>query len=327
MAKILIIDDYEENISLVKTYFYGTNHDFLGADGGKTGIKKAFKELPDLILLDVMMPGMDGFQVYENLKENPHLNNIPVIMITGQEDNRSRSRCYELGIEYITKPYNIYDIKMRVNKLLELNDYKKQLKSAENIIFHMARIVESKDAYEEGATKRLAAYVVYFARHIGLDDKALNEIYNGAMLRSIGKIELDEKILSKPGPLSDEEFSYIKSYPEIGEKICSNIKSLKNVLPIIRNHKEQYDGSGYPDGLKGDNIPLNAQIISLADCFNALTYDRSYRKAYSVNKAIDLMDKNMQNGKMNPGLYAEFRRIFSRKNIKNISTDYNNLKN
>jgi len=274
-----------------------------------------------------MMPGMDGFQVNENLNESPYLKDIPLIMITGPEDNRSRSRCFELGIDYITKPFNIYDIKMRVNKQLELNDYKSQLQSAEHIIFHLATIVEAKDAYEKGATKKLADYGVYFAKHIGLDDNALNDIHHGALLRSIGKIELDEKILSKPGPLTEDEFSQIKSYPEIGEKICSNIKSLKNVLPIIRNHKEQYDGSGYPDGLKGDNIPLNAQIISLADCFTALTYDRPYRKAYSASKAIDLMDKNMQHGKMNPGLYAEFRRIYSRKNIQNISSGSGNLKN
>lgn len=321
MSKILIIDDYEENISLIKTYFFGTNYTFISADNGKAGLKKAFKEKPDLILLDVLMPGMDGFQVCENLRENPHLREIPVIMITGLEDNRSRSRCYELGIDYITKPFNIYDIKMRVDKLLELNDYKKQLKSAENIIFQLASIVETKDAYKKGATKKLAEYSVHFAKHIGLDVNTLNDIYHGALLRSIGKIEVNEKILLKPGPLTDEEFQQVKTYPEIGEKLCSNIKSLKSVLPIIRNHKEQYDGSGYPDGLKGDNIPLNAQIISLVDCYTALIYDRPYRKALSIPKAISLMDKNMQLGKMNPGLYAEFRRIFSEKNIKNISSD------
>lgn len=320
----MIIDDYEENISLIKTYFFGTNHEFISADNGKEGLKKAFKEKPDLIIIDVLMPGMDGFEVFENLWANPNLKNIPVIMITTTEDNRSRSKCFELNIEYITKPFNIFDIKTRVNKLLELNDYKTQLESAENIIFHLALIVESKDAYQEGATKRLAEYGVHFAKHIGLDEKSTNDIYHGALLRSIGKIELDEKILSKPGPLTEEEFTKIKSYPEIGEKICSNIKSLKNVLPIIRYHKEQYDGSGYPDGLKGDNIPLNAQIISIADCFTALTNDRPYRKALTVSKAIDVMDKNMQHGKMNPGLYSEFRRVFSKKNVKNISPDSSN---
>jgi len=323
----LIIDDYKENISLIQTYFFGANHNFISADSGKSGIKIAFKEKPDLILLDVQMPAMDGFQVFENLRENQNLNNIPVIMITSLEDNRSRSRCYELGIDYITKPFNIYDIKMRVNKLLELNNYKSQLESAENLIFYLASIVEAKDAYDKGATKKLAEYGVHFAKHIGLDEKAINDVYHGALLRSIGKIELDEQILSKPGPLTEEEFSKIKSYPEIGEKICSNIKSLKNVLPIIRNHKEQYDGSGYPDGLKGDNIPLNAQIISLADCFTALISDRPYRKAFTINKAIDVMDKNMQHGKMNPGLYAEFRNVFSMENIKNISSDLNSLQN
>lgn len=321
MSKILVIDDYKENISLIETYFFGTNHHFISADSGKSGLKIAYKENPDLIMLDAQMPGMDGFQVHENLKENPKLKDIPVIMITTIEDNRSRSKCYELGIDYITKPFNIYDIKTRVSKLLELYSYKTQLESAEKLIFHLAAVVEAKDAYEKGATKKLAQYGVYFAKHIGLDKNAINEIYYGALLRSIGKIEVDEHILAKPGPLTEEEFDKIKSYPVIGEKICKNIQSLKNVLPIIRNHKEHYDGSGYPDGLKGDNIPLNAQIISLADCFTALTSDRPYRKAFSVEKAIGVMDKNMQHGKMNPGLYAEFRTVFSKDNIENISPD------
>jgi len=327
LSKILVIDDYKENISLIQTYFFGTNHHFISAESGKSGITLAYKEKPDLIMLDVQMPGMDGFQVFENLKANPTLENIPIVMITGQEDNRSRSRCYELGIDYITKPFNIYDIKMRVNKLLELHNYKTQLESAENLIFHLASIVEAKDAYEKGATKKLAEYGVYFAKHIGLDEKTIKDIYHGALLRSIGKIELDQQILSKPGPLTEDEFTKIKSYPEIGEKICSNIKSLKNVLPIIRYHKEQYDGSGYPDGLKGDNIPLNAQIISLADCFTALISDRPYRKAFTVGKAIDVMDKNMQHGKMNPGLYSEFRIVFSEQNFQNIKSDLNPLQN
>ena len=137
---------------------------------------------------------------------------------------------------------------MRVNKLLELHNYKTQLESAENLIFHLASIVEAKDAYEKGATKKLAEYGVYFAKHIGLDEKTIKDIYHGALLRSIGKIELDEQILSKPGPLTEDEFTKIKSYPEIGEKICSNIKSLKNVLPIIRYHKEQYASGGYDSG-------------------------------------------------------------------------------
>ena len=327
MSKILVIDDYQENYSLIQTYFFGTNHHFVNAESGKEGIKIAFKENPDLIMIDVQMPGMDGFQVYENLAENPNLKNIPIIMITNLEDNRSRSRCYELGIDYITKPFNIYDIKTRVNKLLELHNYKTQLESAEQLIFHLASIVEAKDAYEKGATRKLAKFGAYFAKHIGLDENAISDIYQGALLRSIGKIEVDQQILSKPGPLTEEEFSKVKSYPEIGEKICSNIKSLKNVLPIIRYHKEQYDGSGYPEGLKGDNIPLNAQIISLADCFTALISDRPYRRAFTIDKAINVMDKNMQHGKMNPGLYAEFRNVFRDIDINKISSDPDISKN
>lgn len=311
----MIIDDYEESIALIKTYFLGTEHTFLSANSGEEGLELAYGQNPDLILLDVIMPGMDGFEVADRLKANIETQHIPIIMITGLEDNRSRSRCFQMGVEYITKPFNIFDIKMRVDKLLELKSYKEQLKSAERLIFELAMIAENKDAYEEGSVQRLAHYGMYFAKHLSLSKQEVNDVGKGALLHNVGKIEIEDQILSKPGPLTQDEFEKIKSYPEKGERLCRPIESLKNVLPIIRHHKELFDGSGYPDNLNGNDIPLNAQIISLAGIYNAMTARRPYRKAMSSNEALTAMDNDAKSGKINPELYTEFKEILQREGI------------
>ncbi|MCB0280999.1 MAG: response regulator [Calditrichae bacterium] len=321
MSTILIIDDYEESIALLKTYFLGSKYKFLSSTSGAKGLEIAFDKKPDLILLDVIMPGMDGFEVCERLREKAETKELPVIMVTGMEDNKSRSRCYELGVDYITKPFNIFDIKMRVNNLLQLKSYKEQLKNAEKLIFELALIAEKKDSYAQGNSEKMAGYGVHFAKHLGLNDTEIKNVGKGALLHSIGKIKIKEQILSKPGPLTKNEFNQIKTYPEAGEQLCRPIESLKNVLPIIRNHKEMYDGSGYPDGLSGDEIPFLAQIISITDSFNALTTDRPYRKALSLEDALLTMNEDQKNGRINSKLYKEFKDIFAEAEIKNIKFD------
>ncbi len=327
MSKILIIDDYDESVALIKTYFLGTEHTFVSANNGRRGLEIAKNETPDLLLCDVIMPGMDGFEVCEKLHDSSTTKDIPIIMITGLEDNKARSKCFELGVEYLTKPFNIFDIKMRVEKLLELKNYKTQLKDAEKLIFQLALIAERKDAYAKGTNEKLAGYGTHFAKHLGLQDTEIKNIGKGALLHSVGKIEISENILSKPGPLSNEEFENIKSYPEAGEKICQPIESFKEVLPIIRHHKEQFNGNGYPDQLKGDNIPVNAQIISMADSFNALTTDRPYREALTVKNAFSAMDVELEKGSLNPNLYKEFKQVFMNEKIDNITINLSEITN
>lgn len=325
MSKILIIDDYEESIALIKTYFIGSGYNFFSATSGVKGLEIAFEKKPDLILLDVIMPGMDGFEVCEKLRQNSATKELPVIMVTGMEDNKSRSRCYELGVEYISKPFNIFDIKMRVNTLLQISSYKQQLKNAENLIFELALIAEKKDAYASGTCQKIAGYGMHFAKHLGLHDSEIKDIGKGALLHAIGKIKIEEQILSKPGPLTSKEFEKIKKYPETGEELCRPIETLRNVLPIIRHHKEQYDGSGYPDGLSGDDIPFSAQVISLTDSFNALTANRPYRKALSVEDALLTMNEDQKSGKISGRLYSEFKKIFANEDIENINVNIRDI--
>ncbi len=319
MAKILVIDDYQENVALIQTYFLGTSHTFISANNGENGLDKAYSENPDIILLDIIMPGMDGFEVCHKLRAQTKTASTPIIMISGLEDNRSRALCFELGVQYLNKPFNVYEIKQRVEMLLTLQSYKRQLKGAEELIFKLALIAESKDAYAKGSSRKLASLGVHFASAIGLDDTDIGDIGKGGILHSVGKIEIDENILAKPGPLTAEEFEQIKEYPIAGEKLCQPIESLKNVLPIVRSHQEKFDGSGYPDSLSGDDIPLPAQIISLSGNLNALITDRPYRPAMTIEDALDVMGEDMDAGKFDPDLFKEFKSVYKNSNSTEIA--------
>ncbi len=318
MAKILIIDDYAESIALIKSFFLTESHNFISASSGEEGIRLVFEEHPDLILLDVQMPGIDGFEVCKKLKKNESASNIPIILITGLDDNRARAFSYELNVEFLTKPFNIYELKMRVRTILELQSYKKQLRSAEDLIFKMAMIAEVKDAYAQGSSLKLASHAHFFATELGLDAQDTLDVARGGLLHAIGKIEIDEKILSKPGPLTPDEFEKIRTYPIAGERIVEPISTLKGTLPIVRSHKEMYDGTGYPDQLVGEDIPFLARIISLSGSFNALTTDRPYRKALSKDHAIDVMEREASNGKFDPDIFQEFKKIHRNVDINQI---------
>lgn len=310
VAKILVIDDYPQNVALIQTYFLGTKHNFISANNGASGLDLAYSENPDIILLDILMPGLDGFEVCHRLQAESKTASIPIIMISGLADNRSRAQCFELGVQYLNKPFNVYEIKQRVEMLLEMTSYKRQLKSAEELIFKLALIAENKDAYAAGSSRKGASLGVHFASALGLDDTDIRDIGKGGLLQAVGKIEINENILSKPGPLTSAEFEQIKKYPIAGERICQPIESLKNVLPIIRSHQEKHDGSGYPDNLGGDDIPLPAQIISLSGTLNALITDRPYRQAMTFKDALDVMADDMNDGKFDPELFKEFNDVY-----------------
>jgi len=318
LAKILIIDDYPESIALIKSFFLTEPHTFINAGTGEEGVRMAREEKPDLILLDIQMPGMNGFDVCTTLRKDSATKHIPVIMITGLDDNRARARSYELNADYLTKPFNIYDIKMRVRNALELESFKKQLRSAEDLIFKLAMIAEVKDAYAQGSSLKLATQARHFARELGLDQQDVMDVARGGLLHAVGKIEIDEKILAKPGPLTPDEFDKIRTYPVAGERIVEPIHSLHGAVPIVRSHKEMYDGSGYPDQLKGEDIPFLARIISLSGSFNALTTNRPYRKALKKDDALDVMEQETRNGKFDPDLFKEFKKIYKKNDPADI---------
>ncbi len=308
--KILIVDDSVENVEILERILADSDYRIHKAYDGLQAIEKVNQMIPDLILLDVVMPGLSGFEVAVQIKENPVTRLIPIIMITALDGREERLKGLDSGVDdFVTKPVNIFELRARVRNLLRLREYVNELEHAEQVIFSLARAVEAKDEYTEGHCERLSYLADRLGRHLDLSENDLLILRRGGILHDIGKIAIDDAILSKPGKLTDEEFEKIKKHPEIGERICAPLKTLQPVLPTIRSHQERYDGSGYPDGLKGEEISIHARIIGIVDCYDALTTKRPYRPALEKSVAMEIMQAETERGLWDPLLINEFIKI------------------
>ena len=312
LAKILVVDDAVENIKLVTEILNRPRNEYQieAAGDGYQALEMVKNFNPDLIMLDVVMPGIDGFEVCRILKEDQKTRLIPIVMITALDSQQDRLRGLESGVDdFISKPFNVYELLARVKNLLKLRSYISELEHAEQVIFSLARAVEAKDNYTEGHCERLSILAQYLGTEMQLAEEDLTILKRGGILHDIGKIAIDDSILLKPGPLTAEEFEIIKTHPEIGENICRPLKTLKPVLPIIRFHQERYNGSGYPEGLALQEIPIHARIIGLVDCYDALTTDRTDRKALPSKFAIQIMNKETEAGLWDPDLFKLLQEI------------------
>jgi len=320
-SKILIVDDAVENIKLVTEILNRPKNEYHieAAGDGYEALEKVKKFDPDLIMLDVVMPGIDGFEVCRILKEDQKTRLIPIVMITALDSQQDRLRGLESGVDdFISKPFNVYELLARVKNLLKLRSYISELEHAEQVIFSLARAVEAKDNYTEGHCERLSILAQHLGTELQLADEDLIVLKRGGILHDIGKIAIDDSILLKPGPLTAEEFEIIKTHPEVGENICRPLKTLKPVLPIIRYHQERFNGSGYPEGLAKHEIPLHARIIGLVDCYDALTTDRTYRKALPSEFAIQIMTKETEAGLWDPDFFKLLKEILASAKYKTI---------
>lgn len=311
-SRILVVDDIPNNIALIEKFFTNANYQIHSAQNGYDAIDIVTKNPPDLILLDVIMPGIDGFEVARRIKNDVKTRLLPIIMITALDDSESKIKGIEIGVDdFISKPINLLELRARVASLLRLKKYTDELENAEKIIFSLALAVEAKDPYTKGHCNRLAEYGAILGEQLSLSPDEIKNIRRGAILHDIGKIAIADQILLKKGPLNTNEFDVIKTHPEIGEKICKPLKTLRPVLPIIRGHQERYNGSGYPDGLMKDEISLPVQIVGLVDSFDALTTDRPYRKSLSNAEAFLTLENEMRQGLWNRDLLYEFRSVIN----------------
>lgn len=318
-SKILVVDDAVENIKLVTEILNRPRNEYNieSASDGYEALEKVNKFNPDLIMLDVVMPGMDGFEVCRILKGDDKTRLIPIVMITALDSQQDRLKGLESGVDdFISKPFNVYELLARVKNLLKLRSYINELEHAEQVIFSLAKAVEAKDNYTEGHCERLSILAQYLGSELQLPEDELLVLKRGGILHDIGKIAIDDSILLKPGPLTAEEFEIIKTHPEIGENICRPLKTLKPVLPIIRFHQERFNGSGYPEGLSRQEIPIQARIIGLVDCYDALTTDRTYRKALPSDFALQIMTKETEAGLWDPDLFKLLREILANPKYK-----------
>ncbi|RUM88637.1 MAG: two-component system response regulator [Thermodesulfatator sp.] len=328
---ILCVDDDITILELLGDYLEALGYQVFRATDGQEGLELARECLPDLILLDVMMPGRSGFEVCQELKRDPETADIPVVMITALGEVEDRIRALEAGADdFLTKPVALPELKARVKSLLEVKAYRDHLKRHKEaleeevnlktqelqrafealreahqrikelsleVIVRLSRAAEYRDEHTGNHILRVAHYSALIARKLGLNEEAVESILYAAPLHDIGKIGIPDQILLKPGPLTPEEWEVMKKHTEIGAEILRGTRSgfvrVGEVVALC--HHERWDGRGYPRGLQGPEIPLAARIVAVADVFDALTSDRPYRKALPLEEAFRIIEEETGN--------------------------------
>jgi putative two-component system response regulator len=295
--KILIVDDNKVNVELLRSQLRPYQYDIEVSYDGEDALAKVARQMPDLVLLDLMMPKISGFEICRAIKQNKDTQFIPVIVITALQELDDKLKAIELGADdFLVKPINRLELTTRIKSLLHVKSLHDDLDTSENILISLAGALEAKDFYTRGHSDRVAQVALMISKYLNLPERDLGFIRKGSLLHDIGKIGIKESILLKPGKLTDEEMAHIRSHPARGYDICSPLRSIEPCLPIIRSHHERMDGDGYPDGLVGDEIPLWARITAVADAFDAMTTDRPYRKGMTKETALKIFENEIDSG-------------------------------
>jgi len=303
----LVVDDDQVARRALARLLQVTGFDVAIATNGREALDMVVTEQPDIILLDVMMPGPSGFDICRALKHDPGTRLIPVVLLTGLESTDDRVKGIEAGAdEFLSKPFEQVELMARVRALLRTKRFTDELEQAEAVLFALAKAVERRDVVTENHCERIAEYGVALGAQLGLGDDQLKALRRAGFLHDIGKVGIPDAILLKPGPLSRDEQVVMQEHPVIGERICQDLRTLRAVLPIIRHHHERFDGSGYPDGLVGDEIPLAARVIQVVDVFDALTDERPYKSAMGLTDAVEHLRGEVAKGWRDPVVFAAF---------------------
>ncbi len=304
---VLAVDDDPGALEAIAEALGSLGYEVWQALDGPSAISIAREMSPDVILLDVLMPGMDGYEVCRQLKEETSTQLIPVVFLTGQGSREAHIAGLDAGAtDFLNKPCELTDLHVRVRNLVSFRRLTQELDSAEEMVFTIGRTVEARDEGTGDHCDRLAKLVVKIGERLRLAKEDVKSLMRGAYLHDLGKVGVPDAVLLKPGGLTDEEKTIMRRHVEIGVEICSPLRSLRPVLPIIRHHHERFDGSGYPDQLSGEQIPYLARVFQIADVYDALTSDRCYRPAMRVPDALDIIRTETASGWWDPEVVHAF---------------------
>ncbi len=305
--RILVVDDHLDNTVLMRELLSRQGYDVLTACNALDAEEIMRRAMPDLVLLDVVMPGKSGYELCREWKNSPETRLIPVVMITGLSDLEDKIRGIEAGADdFLNKPIFPVELFARVASLLRVKEYTDELENADNVLCTLGRSVESRDPYTEGHCERLAEYASALGSFMGLGEEEQLALRRGGFLHDLGKIVIPDEVLKKQGLLSPDEWHLMHQHPIIGENICQPLRSLRKVLPIIRHHHEHWNGTGYPDHLAGEAIPLLARILQVVDVYDALRTERPYKPAHNHQQALETMRAEAESGLWDPTIVGEF---------------------
>lgn len=294
---VLVVDDLEPNRRLLARVLGAKGYRVIVAPGGEEALRRVREDDPDLVLSDIRMPGRDGFWLCRAIKADRRTRLIPVVLMTRTSASDDRIAAIEAGADdFLTEPIDQTELEARLRSLVLVKSFTDELDSAETVLQSLALTIEARDTHTEGHCERLARYAVELGERLALPDEDLHALSRGGYFHDIGKIGIPDAILLKRGPLTAEERRVMQQHAEIGDRLCGDLRSLNRVRGIIRHHHERLDGSGYPDALRGDEIPLLAQIIGIVDVYDALTTDRPYHSALPPQAAFEALRREVTLG-------------------------------
>jgi putative two-component system response regulator len=304
--RVLVVDDNPSIASLLR-HGLAEGYEVSVADDGLAALGEVAVLPPDLILLDLELPSMRGDEVCRRLKRDPATRWIPIVMITAMADSGNKIAAWDNGAdEFLTKPFHMVEVVARCRSLLRIRRLIEERDSAEAVVFALARAVEAKSPFTHGHSERVLRFCLALASAVGLSGAERDLLRKGALLHDIGKISIPDSILNKPGALSDDEYEAIKQHPNQGYHIVEPLASMRDAVPLIRWHHERLDGLGYPDGLRGEEIPLLVRILSVCDVYDSLASDRPYRSSIPHHVCLEILRDNALGGGLDPELVAMF---------------------
>jgi putative two-component system response regulator len=304
---VLVADDTDSVRALFADLLAADGYRVLTACDGDAALDAAQRQRPDVLLLDVRMPGLGGVEVCRRVKTAAETRLTPVILVTGAADGYARLEGIEAGADdFLMKPVNPHELRARVRVLSRVKQLTDELDSAEAAFMALALTIEARDPSTNGHCERLARHAVRVGAALGLPREDLNALHRGGFLHDVGKVGVPDAVLLKPGPLTVAERDLMRRHPDIGDSLCAPLRSLRRVRPIIRHHHERLDGSGYPCGLRGDEVPVLAQIVAIVDVYDALTSARPYRPAMPHADAVRELLAGVRDGLYNARFVEAF---------------------
>jgi putative two-component system response regulator len=300
-STILIVDDEYSGRETLQSVLEGEGYNLIMAENGPQALEKAKTLLPDVILLDVMMPGMTGYEVCERIRNDPQVAEIPIIILTALDDRESLLTALKSGADdFISKPFDRFELRARLIGITRLNRYHKLVEEREKLqeahtrllgayeatIEGWSHAMDLRDRETEGHSQRVTELTMKMAKMFGMTGEQLVHLRRGALLHDMGKLGIPDSILHKPDKLTEEEWQIMHKHPQLAYDMLYRIEYLRPAIDIPYCHHERWDGSGYPRGLQGEKIPLAARLFAVVDVWDALTSDRPYRSAWSEDESL-----------------------------------------